>query len=254
MVVNSLGLHKKIACDQNRSVTNHIKMKPQQLVFIILATIFVASCQPPVVFGDAQPVDTEVFSSIPNSYRGIYWCRIDSASLYVDDHSFIKRKELLVHLTKSEIGADPNLELQNGELFVESWGQSFPIEVKGDTIISSLIIRDTLFAIGPNQIVKPFKGHLILNTKLKENAWGVVVASLKGEGILSMARAELPENLTSLDSIVPVKTMAKRDNNETQILIRPTKEQFEKILQQRLLFDGTCTEFERIIPLRRDVY
>ena len=86
------------------------------------------------------------------------------------------------------------------------------------------------------------------------STWGVVVASQNGEGILSLARADLPENLSALDSIVPVKTLAKKDGKETQILLAPTKAEFDKILQQRLLFDGTCTEFERITPLRMDAY
>ena len=212
------------------------------------------SCQPPVVFGEPQPVGTGEISSIPRSYQGIYWCKVDSASLFVDDKAFIKRKEFLVTLTNEEIEADPELQLQNDRLYVNSWGQSFPTEKKGDTVISSIIVRDTIFAIRPEQILKPFKGHLILNTKLDENIWGVLVVSHKGEGILSLARAELPENLSGLDSITSVRTLAKKDNTETQILIRPTKEEFERILQNRLLFDASCTEFERIIPLKKHIY
>jgi len=213
------------------------------------------SCQPPVVFGESQPVGTEAISSIPKSFQGFYWCRVDSVSLFVDDKAFIKSKKFLVRLTTEEIAADPELQLQNDRLNLTSWGQSFPADKKGDTIVSSIIVRDTIFAIRPGSVLKPFKGHLILNTKLDENAWGVSVVSHKGEGILSLARAELPESLSSLDSITPVRTLAKKDNDEeTQIVIMPTKEEFERILQNRLLFDASCTEFERIIPLKEHIY
>lgn len=225
-----------------------------KIAYVTTLAIAIGACQPPVVFGEPQPVDTPALSTIPDSYRGAYWCTVDSASLFVDDKAFIKRKELLVRLTHEEIEADSDLELQNGKLYVNSWGQSFPLEKKGDTIISTITLRDTIFVIRQEQILKPFKGHLILNTKLDENAWSVLVVSHKGKGLLSIARADLPENLSALDSIVPVKTLAKSSDKETQILIKPTKEQFEKILQQRLLFDGTCTDFERILPLRIDSY
>jgi hypothetical protein len=208
------------------------------------------SCQPPVVFVEPQPVGVESISSIPESYMGIYWCKIDSVSLFVDDKAFIKSKELLLSMTIEEIEADPDLELQNGKIYVRSWDQSFPIESKGDTIISKIIIKDTLFVISPEQILKPFKGYLILNTKLDENVWGVMLVSHEGEGILSLAYAELPENLSVLDSITPVETLAKKDNIETQILIRPTREEFEQILKNRILFDASYYEFERTFPLK----
>jgi hypothetical protein len=208
------------------------------------------SCQPPVVFGEPQPVGVESISSIPESYMGIYWCKTDSVSLFVDDKAFIKSKELLVSMTIEEIEADSDLELQNGKIYVRSLGQYFPIENKGDTLISTIIIKDTLFLIGPDQILKPFKGYLILNTKLDENLWGVMVVSHEGEGILSLAYAELPENLSVLDSITPVETLAKKDNIETQILIRPTREEFEQILKNRMLFDASYYEFERTFPLK----
>ena len=208
------------------------------------------SCQPPVVFGEPQPVGIEPILNIPKSYQGIFWCKADSVSLVVDNKSFIKRKELSVRLTAEEIEADPELQLQNNRLYVTSWEQSFPIERKADTLITSVILKDTIFAIRQGQVLKPFKGHLILNTKYDEDAWGVWVVSHKGEGIISLARAELPENLTNLNFVTPVGTLAKKNNKESQILIKPTKEEFEKILENRLLFDTSCTEFQRIIPLQ----
>lgn len=222
---------------------------------MILSCLFLGvlnSCEPPVVFVEPQPVDTESISSVPESYMGTYWCKTDSVSLYIDDKAFVKIKELLVSMTAEEIDADPDLELQDGKIYVRGWEQSFPLENKGDTIISTIIIKDTLFIIGPEQVLKPFKGHLILNTKLEENAWGVLVVSHKGEGILSLEHAELPENLSVLDSITPVETLAKKDDIETQILIRPTKDEFDRILKNRILFDASCNEFVRTFPLNMD--
>ncbi len=221
-------------------------------IAIVLGLLF--SCQPPVVFGEPQPVDGKRLSAIPDNYRGIYWCEVDSASLLVDDKAFIKRKELLIRMTKAEIDSSNDLELRNGRLFVTDWETDFPAEEKGDTIISKVVIRDTIFSIRDEQILKPFKGHLILNTKLGDNAWAVLVASHKGAGLLSLARAEIPENLEQLESITTVKKLSEDDERGMQISITPTAEQFGRILDKGLLFDAYCTEFERIMPLEEHIY
>lgn len=225
-------------------------MKYYKVICVFFLAISIYSCQPPVVFGEPQPVDVQRIYSIPESYIGTYWCKTDSVSLFIDTKALVKSKELLVRLTKEEIESDPNLELQNGMLYVQSWKQSFPIDNRGDTIISSIILRDTLFVIGSEQILKPFKGHLVLNTKLDENIWSVTVVSRKGKGVLSLARATLPESLSSLDSITPLETLNDKNDKVTQILLRPTKDEFDRILQNRLVFDASCMEFEQIFPLK----
>lgn len=212
------------------------------------------SCQPPVIFGEPQPVDSKALMAIPDTYRGIYWCKADSVSLLVDYKTFIKRKVILVRLTKAEIDSSNELEFRNGRLFVNEWEMDFPVDEIGDTLISKFIMRDTIFSIQDEQILKPYKGHLILNTKLDDNAWAVVVASHKAAGILSLATAEIPENLEQLDAITTVKRLSEDSYPGKQIFLTPTAEQFGRILDQGVLFDGTSTEFERIIPLEKFLY
>ena len=161
---------------------------------------------------------------------------------------------MFIKLTEEEIAADDEVELQDGRLYINTWDQSFPIEMKNDTVISSIILRETLFAVGAEQVLKPFRGHLILNTKLDNQSWAVMVVSKRGLYRLVLARADLRGDISQLDSITPIRTLAKRDNKETQILISPTKGEFERIWQKRLLFDSSCTEFGRIFPLGIDVF
>jgi len=230
------------------------KMNFTKLILALLCIGIFTSCQPPVVFGEPQPVGIKSLLQIPDNYKGIYWCKVDSASLFVDDKTFIKRKEFLIKLTRTEIDSSNDLRLQNDRLYVDDWGSSFAIEEKGDTIISKVVMLDTIFSIRKEQILKSYKGHLILNTRLDEHAWAVLVASHKGRGLLSLARAEIPENLSQLDSITPVKTLSERDEEGTQIYITPTAEQFGRILDRRLLFDASCSEFERIFPMEEYIY
>ena len=221
-------------------------------IFLVIAFMF--SCQPSVVFGEPQPVAVKPLSTIPNIYRGIYWCNVDSASLYVDDRAFVRRKEFLIKTTREEIGVDPDLELVNGQLYVKDWEGYFSITEKGDTLISQIIIRDTIFAINDTQILKPFKGHLVLNLKLSEDAWEVLVVSQRRGELLSIARADIPDNLAQLDSITTVSVLKGTDSIRTQIYLKPTAKEFERIYDEGLLFDGSCTEYERIFPLKEVIY
>ncbi|TLP81722.1 hypothetical protein [Maribacter sp. ACAM166] len=157
-------------------------------------------------------------------------------------------------MTRAEIDSSNDLELRNGRLFVKEWETDFPTNEKGDTIVSKVVMRDTIFAIREGQVLKPYKGHLILNTKLDEDGWAVLVASHKGIGTLSLSRAEIPENLSQLDAITPVKMLTEGDEEGTQIYITPTAEQFGRILDRGLLFNSSCSEFERIIPLPEHIY
>ncbi|MBT8185243.1 MAG: hypothetical protein KJN76_10405 [Eudoraea sp.] len=240
MGIQSITFRKKMTC---------LKLG---LLFIFLGVM--VSCEPPVVFGEPQPKGAKSLSKIPDNYHGNFWCSMDSASLFIDDKNFIKRKEFLIKLTRKEIDSSNDMRIQNNRLYVEDWGSSFPMEEKGDTIISKLVLLDTIFTIRKKQVLKPFKGHLILNTQLHDNAWAVLVASLKDGGFLSLARADLPENISQLDSITPVKTLAEQDEKGTQILITPTAEQFGRILDRGLLFDTSCLEFERVIPIEDHLY
>jgi hypothetical protein len=229
-------------------------MKYFKFVLFSIGIVVFTSCQPPVVFGEAQPVGIKPLTEIPSDYQGIYWCKVDSVSLFVDDKTFIKRKEFLIKMTRSEIDSNNNLELVNGRLFVKDLEIDFPADEIGDTIISSLILRDTIFAIRPQQVLKPYKGHLVINTKLNENTWSVLLVSHKSAGTISLARAEIPENFAQLDSITTLKTLTKLDGKETQIYLTPTAEQFGRILDQGLLFGSSCSQFEPIIPFNEHIY
>lgn len=216
----------------------------------VVGIVVMTSCQPSVVFGEPQPVDVEPLPNIPDLYKGIYWCKVDSASLYIDDKAFIRRKEFLIKTTQKEIETDPDLELINGQLYVEDWDGFFPVTQKGDTLISQIIIRDTIFAIGGEQLLKPFKGHLVLNVKLNEDAWKVMVVSRRAGDVLSIANADIPENISQLDSITHVIMLKGTDSVRTQIYLKPTTQEFERIYEKGLLFNGSCTEYQRIFPLK----
>lgn len=217
---------------------------------VIFVIMILGSCQPSVVFGDPQPVTVDPLTNIPDIYRGIYWCNVDSASLFIDDKAFVRRKEFLIKTTLQEIETDPDLDLVNDQLYVNDWEGFFPVTEKGDTITSQIILRDTIFAISDKQLVKTFRGHLVLNFKLNNDSWEVLVVSQNRNGLLTISKATIPEDLAKLDSITTINFLKDSERTQTQIYLKPTAKEFARIYDDGLLFSKSCTYYERIFPLK----
>jgi hypothetical protein len=222
-------------------------MKYQKILFLILNLIIFNACQPPVVFSEPQPHGKKQLTTIPKQYRGMYWCKTDSVTLIVNDKTIYKEVEFETILSKSEVDSNPDISFNNGKLHSIEMNRSFPAQLKKDSIISQLSLRDTLFNIATDQIAKSFKGHLIINNQLEDTTWEVKVLSLKQKDILTIANAVIPEDFELLESITNVEqTNYDETNKIRQIKISPTQKEFNQILKQGLLFDGSCSEFTRI--------
>ena len=225
-----------------------MKFFNQSIVAVLLMLII--GCQSPVLFTEPQPKGESELSMIPTEYQGIYWCEIDSIALIVDEKLIIKQKEYESVIPIDEMGLNPTLTFQNHRLFSNEMNQSFPAKIVGDNIVSRITIRDTLYSKTTGQILKFYKGHLILNNPLDNIVWDVAIMSLKQHDVLSFSRANMPDNLEELEQITPV-TEFRKGNSENifQIKITPTKGEFDQILKQKLVFDGACIEFKRIFPI-----
>ena len=211
--------------------------------------ILVSYCQSPVVFTEPQPKNEPELSTIPLEYQGMYWCELDSITLTIDNKMIFSQKDYESKLALAEVEANPNLAFQNDRLYSFDLKKSYPAKQIGDTIVSQITLKDTLFSRATGQVLKFHKGHLILNTPLDHDIWEVTIFSQKSEDILSINRAHLPDNLDALKKITAV-TKLKTDENENavQIKIAPTAVEFDQILKQKLVFDGMCIDFKRILP------
>ena len=211
--------------------------------------VLVSYCQSPVVFTEPQPKNEPELSTIPVEYQGMYWCEVDSITLIIDNKMIFSQKEYESRLTIAEIESNPNLAFQNDRLYSSYLKKSYPAKQIGETIVSEITLKDTLFSLATGQVLKFHKGHLILNTPLDDDIWEVTIISQKSQDILSITRAKLPDNLDDLKRITSVtKLKTDDDENAVQIKIAPTMIEFDKILNDQLLFDGKCIEFKRILP------
>ena len=210
----------------------------------------ISSCQSPVVFSEPQPQGEPELMNIPKAYHGIYWCKTDSISLIIDKDMIATQKKFESQLTMAEVDANPNLYFENAMLHSKELNQSFPANQTGEIITSEITITDTLYAKSTQNVLKLYKGHLILSSPIEQGAWGVTIISLKSADALSITKAALPENLDAIERITPVSRVKDLESeNIIQIQISPSRAEFNQILSQGLLFDGSCVDFDRIYPI-----
>ena len=222
-------------------------MKYQKFIFLVLNLIILNACQPPVVFSEPQPHGKKQLAAIPKRYQGKYWYKTDSVTIIVNDKTIYEEIEFETTLSKFEVDSNPDISFNNGKLYSKEMNKSFPAQLKNDSIISQLTVRDTLFNIAADQVAKLFKGHLVINNQLEDTTWEVKVLSLNKKEILKIAKAQIPEDIELLESITSVEQINHNGSNKIrQIKISPTQKEFNQILKQGLLFDGSCTEFTRI--------
>jgi len=226
-----------------------------KLLLFLSCVVMFSSCQPPLPFAEPQPINGRSLVIIPMEYRGVFWCQLDSALVYIDDRALIKRKELLIKTTMDEIRTCPNFHIENGSLMVKDKSYHFPVSMQKDTILCRVILTDTLFTIDePQNLLRSYKGHLLLNTELKVHSWTVGILSIKRNGLLSIAKAEKAKALLKLDSIDLIRPQWENDRILSRTHISPTLSQFENLIQRGLHIDCNCKKFERILTMREGVY
>lgn len=223
-------------------------MKYYNFIAVAICMSLFWFCEPPVVFSEPQPKGIEGLKLIPEHFQGTYWCDNDSVSMRIDNNLIYKSKMFDVTLTQQEINDIEDVRLENGRLFLKDANESFPTIEKNGTIYSTIHLRDTLFSNQMSEhVLKYFKGHLVLNNQINDTLWDVKIISLKPEGSLSISKVNYPDNLKELETVTTVTILENRDRE--QILVSPTKAEFDQILDKELIFTGNCQEFKPVVSL-----
>ena len=203
------------------------------------------SCeQPPVVFTEPQPKGVHADPYVQPIYRGRFLCESDTAVLVVKGNIIYKAKPFQFRVTESEIEKSELIELQEGKLYVPEWGRQLPTRVVDDTVyFSEFVYRDTLVYLGKDHVVKSFRGHLVINRKVEDEKWDVLLLSLDEYMNLKLAIPALPEDLAKLQQVTEVEDLSTDD--QVQFRLSPTLVEFDELLRTQLLFLD-CDYFYRI--------
>ena len=217
-------------------------MKKIICITSILCLISIGCEEPPVVFVSPQPAGQDAENIIDMIYHGTFLCESDSAIVHIRNKIIYKEKAFAFTLTLEEIAEMEEVTLVSDQLVVEDWPDPLPAKVIDDKVYSSIILQDTLFQMGPDQVLKKFRGHQILNKKISNKKWEVLILSLDTDLNLRLSQAELPADFERLVNLTTVKDISTEE--QTQLLLSPTILEFEEILRQRLIFQE-CDVFSR---------
>ena len=216
----------------------------KKLIILTLFSIsFFFSCEEPaVVFGGPQPQDLTPITAIDMIYRGTFICESDSSLVHVHGRTIFKEKAFKFSLTPEEIETTEGLDLLGEQLILADWPEPLPAEITDSLVYSSIVLKDTLFHMGAEQVLKAYKGHMVLNKKLNDEKWEVMILSLDYDMDLRLSKAELPDDFDRLNMLTPVKDISTED--KVQYLIAPTVMEFDEILRRNLIFQE-CDLFTR---------
>lgn len=209
---------------------------------VLFAMLF-SSCEPAVVFTEPQPQDFNRLSSFDMMYRGAFQCESDSSIVHVTSKSIYKERTYPFVLTEEMIKTMKGVKVLRKHLYIDSLNLKLPVEMIGDSIYAEMIKRDTLFTITKEQVLKSFRGHQILNKKLDDGKWEVIILSMDYDMNLVLSIATYPEDLNRLEEITPVKDLSRGDTVQYQI--SPTVFEFDQILEEQLIFEA-CDYYIRI--------
>ena len=206
------------------------------IAFLGLAALF-GACQPSVVFRDAQPKNVEQRSSFDPHHQGVFYCSSDSTWVFLTSTSLYKEKLFSLSLDKS----DPEEDISA----IRALGHHATIDYEDDsTMLYTVTLRDTLFSIDTEQVLKYFRGHYILNRKLSEGNWEVKTLLMDSSGNLSLSETKLPQDISELEEVTPVEDIST--DRQEQLRIDPTRIAFKRLLRTRLIFEE-CDYFERVL-------
>ncbi len=210
-----------------------------------------SSCEPAVVFKTPQPKGITEVTSFSPAFRGTFFCESDSSLVVIDKDIIYKTHWFDFSIPEDRIESDTNLVKSGETLFVKDLGKCAIYRTQNDTVYASVRLADTLFILNEENILKSYKGHQIMNLKLKDGDYEVIILSLDEDTNLELKMATLPGAVEDLEKITKVKDVSYDDVEQYQI--NPTRLEFDEILKQEIVFE-TCEYFKRVKIPMKDLY
>ena len=215
-----------------------------QCFYLIVLFVLLNGCtEPAIVFKEPQPEGAKVERFISPIYRGTYFCSSDSSIVYVKSKSVHKERAYSFEVPLAELDTIPEAELIGNILHLQGFEAPIPVDIIRDTVYAEVLLQDTLFEMGPTNILKSFNGHQILNKRMDQDRWEVLILSVDDQLNLWLSAVVMPEDIAALEAITPVEDISRDD--QVQFRIAPSAMEFEEILKQRLIF-VECDMFTRI--------
>lgn len=210
-------------------------MKSKKIYFTGFLFLLLSGCRqrmiPAVLFDEPQPVGVKNLNSIPKSFQGIYIDK-DSSFLKITQDYLITEDYFLMQIHKNELDSLKNeIIFENGKVIYRTTADTFSAKKVKDSICWREVIVDTILRISDGNVVRKYKGYLILNSKVDSSSYAVSLLKLEKRK-LSIKQIDSKEDLVNLKPIeVTTISQDSLKNDTLSMKFHLTKNEFKGIVK-----------------------
>jgi hypothetical protein len=203
---------------------------------ILIAFIFL-DCTPPVVFDQAQPIEGQTVSEIPDAYQGLYICESDSTLIIISDQIVYAQHEHFFVISTEGLEEREDCSLMENEIYLPGKEMCIPIEYIDENTVKGYITDiDTLFIMNEGHAAKTYKGHLFLSKQLREEEWAVSMLSHDEEGNILYRSITEDSDLKGIRRITPMKDITRPTDRKRRFKITPDQKAFDRLISNNDIF------------------
>ncbi len=212
-------------------IATHTKFKfMKNLIIGFLASVlfFAISCEPNIYFNEPQPSKAKNSSSFPKKYIGFYRNSEDSSSLIINENSIVTfhQNDFVVMPAKRD-----SIDAVINDLNIKGLNKFTLLKTVGDTGFYRELESDTFFKISDVNILREFKGRLMLNIDHGESGWQVFDVYLNNKKNLNFSEL-LHNNIENVKEITKVEETKDSDGKTSRYSISPNKKELKKLLKK----------------------
>lgn len=175
-----------------------IKNNRSLAALLLFLVLFAISCEPPVTFSEPQPTGKPDLESFPVRLRGIYLSSDSSYEMTINEKVIVRNESYADTMFQSRL--DSIYILNSDTLVNKPTGLKFPVSISGDSIFCRLSIRDTLFSLSDENLVRKWKGYCFINMCREDAGWEVKKISLQ-RGMLDLSSVGRAEDIGMLNEL-----------------------------------------------------
>jgi hypothetical protein len=212
-------------------------MKKHLIIFAIIAVTFIA-CEEPITFTEPQPAEYKSAKKFPKKITGKYISTEDSSTLVIKEHSIVRKYDFTIKIHSNQL--DSNIIRVGDSIIDLKTNNRFVIISEADSITCRLHVKDTLFLISDENVLKKYQGFYFLNLKKGDQRWEVKQLKKYKNGV-KISSINSKEDLDKLKAIT-----ATQPDSLLPITFTINKQQFKEFLKQ-----GGFAEEETFLKVKK---
>jgi len=196
------------------------------------------SCEDPITFTEPQPAGFKTAKKFPKKLSGKYISIKDSSMLVVKEHSIIRKYDFNIKIHSNQL--DSNIIRVGDSIIDLKTNDRFVIINETDSITCRLHVKDTLFLISDENVLKKYQGYYFLNLKKGDQRWEVKQLKLYKNGV-TISSINSKEDLEKLKAIT-----ATEPDSLLPVTFTISKQQFKEFIKQ-----GGFAEEETFLKVKK---